>query len=145
MLFLILAWRTRVPRVSDILLSSTQNTGFGSSARYEPCQTTDISSRFFRQRGEGCHFRFRAPANHWLLPFSPPGQAILLGLIDVTQVRLLLIQTAVIPLPSSQWDITWHYDITSFYFILLKIRLGYLLLKSEKNTHYDSYFFIILY
>ena len=43
----------------------------------------------------------------WLLP-SPPGQAILLGLLDVTQVRLLLIQTAVIPLPSSQWDITWH-------------------------------------
>ena len=27
---------------------------------------------FFRRRGEGCHFRFRAPANHWLLPFSPP-------------------------------------------------------------------------
>ena len=38
----------------------------------------------------------------------PPGQAILLGLLDVTQVRLLLIQTAVIPLPSSQWDITWQ-------------------------------------
>ena len=43
----------------------------------------------------------------WLLPSSsPPGHAILLGLLDVTQVRLLLIQTAVIPLPSSQWDIT---------------------------------------
>ena len=35
----------------------------------------------------------------WLLPSSLPGQAILLGLLDVTQVRLLLIQTAVIPLP----------------------------------------------
>ena len=29
-----------VPRVSDILLSSTRNTGYGSSACYEPCQTT---------------------------------------------------------------------------------------------------------
>ena len=70
-LFLTLAWRTRVPRVSDILLSSTRNTGFDSSARYEPCQTTNISSHFFRRRGEGCHFRFRAPANHWLLPPHP--------------------------------------------------------------------------
>ena len=64
-----------VPRVSDILLSSTRNTGYGSSARYEPCQTTNISSRFFRRLGEGCHFRFRAPDNHLastflLLPWS---------------------------------------------------------------------------
>ena len=82
--------------------------GYGSVC-HEPCSKTNISSRFFRQRGEGCHFRFRVPANHWLLPSSPPGQAILLGLLDVTQVRLLLIQTAVIPLPSSQWDIAWQY------------------------------------
>ena len=73
MLFLILAWRTRVPRVSDILLSSTRNTSFGSSARYEPCQTIDFFSFFFRRRGEGCHFRFRAPANHLAsLSFSLP-------------------------------------------------------------------------
>ena len=29
-----------VPRVSCILLSSTRNTGYGSSARYEPCSKT---------------------------------------------------------------------------------------------------------
>ena len=52
MLFLILAWRTRVPRLSDILLSSTRNTGFGSSARYEPCQTTNFLIIYFRW-GEG--------------------------------------------------------------------------------------------
>ena len=75
MLFLILAWRTWVPRVSDILLSSTRNTGFGLSARYEPCQTTNISSRFFRQRGGSPHFRFRVSANHLaslFLPFRCP-------------------------------------------------------------------------
>ena len=37
-----------VPRVSDILLSSTQNTGYGSSAHYEPCQTTDFLIIYFR-------------------------------------------------------------------------------------------------
>ena len=43
MLFLTLAWRTWVPRVRDIFLSSsTRNTGFGSSARYEPCPTTKL-------------------------------------------------------------------------------------------------------
>ena len=71
MLFLILAWRTRVPRVSDILLSSTRNTGFGSSARYEPCQTTDFSLRFFSPTGRRCHFRFRVPANHLASPSFP--------------------------------------------------------------------------
>ena len=77
---------------------------------HEPFSKTNISSRFFRRWGGSPHFRFRAPANHLASTFLPhPGQAILLGLLDVTQVRLLLIQTAVIPLPSSQWDITWHY------------------------------------
>ena len=33
-----------VLRVSGILLSSTRNTGYGSSARYESCQTTKLSS-----------------------------------------------------------------------------------------------------
>ena len=53
----------------------------------------------------------------WLLPSSPPGQAILLGLLDVTQVRLLLIQTrgVVILSPSSQWDITWHYSARTMF------------------------------
>ena len=74
MLFLILAWRTRVPRVSDILLSVTRNTGFGLSARYEPCQTTNFSSLFFfSPTGRRCHFRFRVPANHLAsLSFSLP-------------------------------------------------------------------------
>ena len=72
MLFLILAWRTRVPRVSDILLSSTRNTGFGSSARHEPFQTTPFSSRFFfSPTGRRCHFRFRVPANHLVSPSFP--------------------------------------------------------------------------
>ena len=83
--------------------------GYGSVC-HEPCSKTNFSSRFFRRRREGCHFRFRAPANHLASTLLPPGQAILLGLLYVTQVRLLLIQTAVIPLPSSQWDITWHME-----------------------------------
>ena len=110
MLFLTLAWRTWVPRVRRyfFLSSSPGVLGYGS-VLHEPLPITNISSPFFRRRGEGWHFRFRAPANH-LASTSPPGQAILLGLLDVTQVRLLLIQTAVIPLPSSRWDITWHTD-----------------------------------
>ena len=36
-----------------------------------PVQTTNISSRFFRRRGEGCHFRFRAPANYLASTFLP--------------------------------------------------------------------------
>ena len=86
--------------------------GYGSVC-HEPFPITNISSRFFRRRGEGCHFRFRGPANHLASTFLlPTGQAILLGLLDVTQVRLLLIQRAVTPLPSSQWDITWQYIVT---------------------------------
>ena len=41
-----------VPRVSDILLSSTRNTGYGSSARYEPCSKTNLLIIYFRW-GEG--------------------------------------------------------------------------------------------
>ena len=73
MLFLTLAWRTRVPRVSDILLSSTRNTGFDSSARYEPCQTTNISSRFFFADGEKGATSVLGPQPIiWLLPSSSP-------------------------------------------------------------------------
>ena len=37
-----------VPHVSDIILSSTQNTGYGSSAHYEPCSKTDFLIIYFR-------------------------------------------------------------------------------------------------
>ena len=45
--------------------------GYGSVS-LEPFPITNISSRFFRRRGEGCHFRFRAPANHLASTFSLP-------------------------------------------------------------------------
>ena len=46
--------------------------GYGSVC-HEPFPISNISSRFFRRRGEGCHFRFRAPANHLAsLSFSLP-------------------------------------------------------------------------
>ena len=37
-----------VPHISEILLSSTQNTGYGSSARYEPCSKTVFLIIYFR-------------------------------------------------------------------------------------------------
>ena len=52
-----------VLRVSGILLSSTRNTGYGLSARYEPC-SKNCFLIYFRW-GEGSpHFRFGVPANH---------------------------------------------------------------------------------
>ena len=46
--------------------------GYGSVC-HEPFPITNISSPFFfRRRGEGCHFRFRAPANHLASTFLPP-------------------------------------------------------------------------
>ena len=45
--------------------------GYGSVC-HEPFPITKISSRFFRWQGDGCHFRFRAPANHLASPFLPP-------------------------------------------------------------------------
>ena len=41
-----------VPCVSDILLSSTRNTGYSLSARYEPCSKTPFLIIYFRW-GEG--------------------------------------------------------------------------------------------
>ena len=76
MLFLTLAWRTWVPRVQDMFLSSSPGVmAMGLSACYEPCQKTDFSSRFFfvGETGRRCHFRFRVPANHLAsLSFSLP-------------------------------------------------------------------------
>ena len=51
-IFFTLAWRTWGPSCLSILLSSTQNTGFDSSARYESCSKTDFLPIYFRW-GEG--------------------------------------------------------------------------------------------
>ena len=68
---IIMAWRTWVPRVQDRFLSSSPGVNGYGSVCHEPCSKTNISSRFFRRRGEGCHFRFRAPANHLASPSFP--------------------------------------------------------------------------
>ena len=60
-----------VPHVSDILLSSTRNTGFDSSARYESCQTTSFLIIYFRW-GEGVPTSvLRSQPIIWLIS-SPP-------------------------------------------------------------------------
>ena len=60
-----------VPHVSDILLSSTRNTGYGSSARYEPCSKTSFLIIYFRW-GEGVPTSvLRSQPIIWLLS-SPP-------------------------------------------------------------------------
>ena len=59
-----------VPRVSGILLSSTRNTGYGSSARYEPCSKTAFLIIYFA-KGKECPLRFGVPANHLASLFSP--------------------------------------------------------------------------
>ena len=76
-----------VPRVSDILLSSTRNTGFGSSARYEPCQTTNFLIIYFRW-GEGVPTSvLGSQPITWLLPSSPSG----VRRPEVTKYQYLLI------------------------------------------------------
>ena len=94
MLFLILAWRTWVPRVQDMFLSSSPGVNGYGSVCHEPCSKTNLFTSYF-------HWREGVPSSVlgsqpiiWLLP-SSPGEAILLGLLDVTPVRLLLIQTSV--------------------------------------------------
>ena len=59
-----------VLRVSGILLSSTRNTGYGSSARYEPCSKTGFLIYF--RWGEGITTSvLRSQPIIWLLS-SPP-------------------------------------------------------------------------
>ena len=95
MLFLILAWRTRVPRVSDMFLSSSPGViGFGSVC-HEPLPITDFLIFYFRWREGVPTSVLGSQPIVWLLSSSPPGQAILLELLDITPVRLLLIQTSV--------------------------------------------------
>ena len=59
-----------VLRVSGTLLSSTRNTGYGSSARYGPCSKTKFFLTISADGGEP-HFHFGVPANHLASLFSP--------------------------------------------------------------------------
>ena len=88
-LFLILAWRKWLLRVSQIFfcLLHPEYLAFGSVS-YEPCQTTNFFLFYFRWREGVLTSVLGSQPIVWLLP-SPPGQAILLGLLDVIQVRLL--------------------------------------------------------
>ena len=62
-----------VPRVSGILLSSTRNTGYGSSARNEPCSKTRFLIIYFRW-GEGSPTSvLGSQPIIWLLSLSPSG------------------------------------------------------------------------
>ena len=60
-----------VPHVSDILLSSTRSK-WPWVCLPRALLKNWLSSHFFRRRGEGCHFRFRAPANHLASTFLLP-------------------------------------------------------------------------
>ena len=71
MLFLTLAWRTWVPRVWDMFfVFFTRSNGYGSVC-HEPLPITDLSSRFFRRRGEGATSVLGSQPIIWLLPPSP--------------------------------------------------------------------------
>ena len=71
MLFLTLAWRTWVPHVRDVFLSSsTRSTDVGSSARYEPCPTTNFFIFYFRWRGGVPTSVLGSKPIVWLLPSS---------------------------------------------------------------------------
>ena len=67
--------------------SSTRSTGFGSVC-HEPCPTTNFFFLFFRWRKEGATSVLGSKPITWLLS-SSPWSGDLLGLLDVTQVRLL--------------------------------------------------------
>ena len=72
-LFFFLHWLEEpgVPRVSDVLLSSTRNSGYGSSARYEPCSKTNFLIIYFRW-GEGVPTSvLGSQPIIWLLSSSP--------------------------------------------------------------------------
>ena len=76
MLFLILAWRTWVPRVRDIFLSSSPgSTGFWSVC-HKPCPITNFLIFYFRWREGVPTSVLGSQPIVWLLPFSFPYQAI---------------------------------------------------------------------
>ena len=63
-----------VPHVPEILLSSTRNTGYGSSARYRPCSKTNFFTIYFRWRGGGVPTSvLGSQPIIWLLSPSPSG------------------------------------------------------------------------
>ena len=61
-----------VLRVSGILLSSTRNTGYGSSARYQPCSKTDLSYYLFPLTG-GAPLPFLGPSQSFGFSLLPLG------------------------------------------------------------------------
>ena len=87
-LFLTLAWRKWLLRVSQIFFVFFYPEYLALVLTpTNPAQRLTFSF-LFPLTGGSPHFRFWVPANR-LASTSPPGQAILLGLLDVTQVRLL--------------------------------------------------------
>ena len=70
------------------LSSSTRSTCFGSVC-YEPCPTTNFSYYLFPLTGRSPYFRFGVPANRLASTFFFPVSGDPLGLLYVTQVRLL--------------------------------------------------------
>ena len=88
-LFLTLAWRKWLLRVSQIFfrLFHPEYLAFGFVS-YKPCPKTNFFLFYFRWREGVPTSVLGSQPIVWLLP-PPPGQAILLGLLDVTQVRLL--------------------------------------------------------
>ena len=108
-LYSILRWLEEpgVPRVSDILLSSTRNTGFGPSARYEPCSKTNFLTIYFRWRGA--------------LPFWGPSQSFGFSLPPLPvsgDLRLLSTNTCWYPLsdPHSLLTVTFFFFFFFFFF-----------------------------
>ena len=89
-LFLTLAWRKWLLRVSQIFFSSSSPGVLGFwFCLLRTLPNNYLFSFLFPLTGGSPHFRFRVPANHLASTFPPPGHAILLGLLDVIQVRLL--------------------------------------------------------
>ena len=71
MLFLTLAWRTWVPRVQEMFLSSSPGVNGYGSVCHEPLPITNFSFRFFRWREEGATSVLGSQPIVWLLPSSP--------------------------------------------------------------------------
>ena len=120
-----------VPRVSDIRFSSTRNTGYGSSARYEPCSKTYFLTIYFCWQG-GVPLPFWGPSQSFgfsLPPLPVSGDLRLLStntcwyplcdphsLLTVTFFWWLDTVNSktrssnfILPLLSPR-DITWQYD-----------------------------------